>query len=83
MAGVYDAQIGPLTPGQFGYMPINSAGVATGPATLALPALGVKVAIVQAALNNISSDALVSATGAPLHAGLLPVPEQRYNPTGL
>lgn len=86
MAGPYDALIGPLTPGQQGWLPVDVNGTPTAAvAVVAQPALGTHLYVaVRANLTPLGlQDALVTNTGAPLHVGMNFYPELRYNPTGL
>lgn len=85
MAGPYDSLIGALTPGQFGWLIVDASGVPTAAvATLAQPAIGTAESVpVKASITPLNGqDALVTPTGASLRAGMVIMPEIRYDPTG-
>lgn len=70
MAGLYDDQVGELAPGQTGWLPLDDAGVPSGPATVnPPPGPNAKACSVkhneQEAVDD-GADVLVSSSGAPL-----------------
>jgi hypothetical protein len=75
MAGPYDGNIGPLLPGQIGWIVLGPGNIPNaspgGNATLARPAAGTPCAPVYATLGA-TPDALMTPTGAPLQTVLNP-----------
>jgi len=66
--GPHDDKIGDLLPGNFGWLPLDSAGKPSGPATLAFPGIQTAVARVFASFQpNLNIDALVTPAGGPLN----------------
>lgn len=80
--GAYDSMVGELLPGDHGWLPIGPDGVPTGPATLDPPTdPAVQVCSVFANSPTASgADILVSGSGAPLVAPLIPNVDPRNLP---
>jgi len=84
MAGPYDHLIGELTPGAKGWLPLDDAGVPSGPATLQPPpALNAKAASVQANRTSpVPEDehALYTSSGAEIVPPLNSNVDRRVTP---
>lgn len=78
--GQYDSLVGELQPGQSGWLPLDAAGIPSGPASVVPPDFSPDARAAYVLRPHSGPDQLVSATGAPLIGNLNSNIEKRVPP---